>query len=95
MYRAMSFHVMIERGHTAAEPAGRRIRVVLSEIERTGTYTHTLDELTFGARVAWRNAARCIGRLYWRSLRVRDRRTVAAPGRSSAAMPKRVIGPPR
>ena len=34
------------------------------------------DELTFAARVAWRNQARCIGRLYWRSLRVRDCRSV-------------------
>lgn len=34
----------------------------------------TEAELAFGARVAWRNQARCIGRLYWRSLQVRDRR---------------------
>ncbi|PAW63882.1 MAG: hypothetical protein B9S34_13605 [Opitutia bacterium Tous-C1TDCM] len=31
-------------------------------------------ELAFGARVAWRNQARCIGRLHWRSLQVSDRR---------------------
>lgn len=54
-----------------------RLREVRAEIERTGTYTHTLDELTFGARAAWRNSGRCIGRLYWRSLRVRDRRRVS------------------
>lgn len=30
----------------------------------------------FGARAAWRNANRCIGRLYWRSLVVRDKRHV-------------------
>ena len=42
------------------------------EIERTGTYRHTAEELTWGARVAWRNASRCIGRLYWHSLQVRD-----------------------
>jgi len=41
---------------------------------RTGTYAPTADELTFGGRVAWRNSARCIGRFYWRSLRVVDRR---------------------
>lgn len=34
------------------------------------------EELAFAARVAWRNQARCIGRLYWRSLRVRDCRAV-------------------
>jgi nitric-oxide synthase len=35
------------------------------------------EELVFGAKVAWRNQARCIGRLYWRSLLVRDFRDVA------------------
>jgi nitric-oxide synthase, bacterial len=54
----------------------RRLRQVRREIEATGTYRHTPAELTFGARVAWRNSARCIGRLYWHSLRVRDRREV-------------------
>nr|WP_308258054.1 nitric oxide synthase oxygenase [Pseudonocardia lacus] len=60
-------------------PVRRRLHEVLTEIDRTGTYTHTPDELVYGARVAWRNAARCIGRLYWNSLRVRDRRHVHAP----------------
>ncbi|MEW9527735.1 nitric oxide synthase oxygenase [Microbispora sp. NPDC049125] len=60
----------------AAGPVRPRLREVLAEIAQTGTYTHTPDELTFGARVAWRNSGRCIGRLYWRSLRVRDRRHV-------------------
>src|ERR1700722_12498721 len=45
--------------------------------ESPGTYRHTAAELTFAAQVAWRNSARCIGRLYWRSLRVRDRRNVS------------------
>jgi nitric-oxide synthase, bacterial len=53
-----------------------RLAEVRREIAATGTYRHTADELTFAARVAWRNSARCIGRLYWRSLRVRDRREV-------------------
>ncbi|GLW08664.1 nitric oxide synthase oxygenase [Microtetraspora sp. NBRC 13810] len=56
-----------------------RLREVRDEIARTGTYTQTLDEVTFGARVAWRNSGRCIGRLYWKSLRVRDRRRVNTP----------------
>ena len=46
------------------------------EVETVGTYRHTEAELTFGARVAWRNSARCIGRLYWKSLKVRDLRDV-------------------
>jgi nitric-oxide synthase, bacterial len=56
-----------------------RVAAVRAEIDETGTYRHTKAELTFGARVAWRNAARCIGRLYWQSLRVRDRRQVSSP----------------
>ena len=59
-----------------AGPAAPRIAEVLREIDATGTYRHTADELTFGARIAWRNNARCIGRLYWQSLQVRDLRTV-------------------
>ena len=59
-------------------PPERRIRQVRREIEASGTYWHTPAELAFGARVAWRNSSRCIGRLYWRSLQVRDRREVTA-----------------
>jgi len=59
-------------------PPDRRIWQVRREIEASGTYWHTPAELAFGARVAWRNSSRCIGRLYWQSLRVRDRREVTA-----------------
>jgi nitric-oxide synthase len=58
-------------------PPDRRIWEVRREIEMSGTYWHTPAELAFGARVAWRNSSRCIGRLYWRSLRVRDRRELS------------------
>lgn len=53
-----------------------RITAVRAEIAATGTYVQTYDELAFGARVAWRNASRCIGRLYWSNLQVRDLRHV-------------------
>jgi nitric-oxide synthase len=56
-----------------------RWQEIRDEIATTGTYTHTVHELEFGARVAWRNSARCIGRLYWKSLRVRDLRHLRAP----------------
>jgi nitric-oxide synthase, bacterial len=59
-----------------AGPPDRRLWRVRREIETTGTYRHTAEELAFGARVAWRNSSRCIGRMYWHSLRVRDRREV-------------------
>ena len=60
-------------------PVEARLAEVHAEIAATGTYRHTTAELTFGARVAWRNSARCIGRLYWRSLKVRDLREVSEP----------------
>ncbi len=59
-------------------PPDRRLRQVRREIGATGSYRHTPAELEYGARVAWRNSARCIGRLYWKSLRVRDRRAITA-----------------
>jgi nitric-oxide synthase len=58
---------------------GRRLREVREAVEAHGRYEHTPDELAFGARVAWRNSARCIGRLYWRSMTVRDLRRVRHP----------------
>ncbi len=49
---------------------------IASEIQTTGTYIHTKQELEFGARLAWRNSNRCIGRHFWRSLEVRDCRSI-------------------
>ena len=34
----------------------------------------TAEELAWAGRIAWRNQARCIGRLHWRRLHVRDHR---------------------
>ncbi len=39
----------------------------------------SFEELEHGARVAWRNNARCIGRLFWESLEVRDQRHISDP----------------
>jgi nitric-oxide synthase len=74
---AEQFITLFHRENGLGAP-DRRIWQVRREIETSGTYWHTPAELAFGARVAWRNSARCIGRLYWRSLRVRDRREVTA-----------------
>jgi nitric-oxide synthase, bacterial len=73
---AERFVRLFYRENDAGAPEGR-IRQVRREIEATGTYRHIPTELEFGARVAWRNSAKCIGRLYWRSLQVRDRREVS------------------
>lgn len=36
----------------------------------------TSEELAFGAKVAWRNSNKCIGRFFWRSLQVFDARDI-------------------
>ena len=64
-----------ERGQDPKLTSARE-KEVCRELCRTGRYTHTPDELEFGARIAWRNHARCIGRLTWKSLEVNDRRNV-------------------
>ncbi|SDY67247.1 nitric-oxide synthase [Micromonospora pattaloongensis] len=59
-------------------PVEPRLSEVRAQLAETGVYRHTADELSYGAKLAWRNASRCIGRLYWRSLVVLDRRDVTA-----------------
>jgi nitric-oxide synthase len=51
-----------------------RLTEIQSEIEETGAYKQTYEELELGARVAWRNSTRCTGRLHWKTLSVRDMR---------------------
>lgn len=64
----------------------KRLERVRQIIEETGTYTHTEEELTYGARVAWRNSNRCIGRIYWASLKVRDCRHIYRPEDAFASL---------
>ncbi|WP_437289610.1 nitric oxide synthase oxygenase [Sorangium sp. So ce406] len=54
--------------------AEERWRDVRASLEKTGTYAHLPDELAYGARLAWRNSSRCIGRFFWSTLHVRDLR---------------------
>ncbi|XP_030632223.1 nitric oxide synthase 2b, inducible [Chanos chanos] len=51
-----------------------RIEEVAIEIDATGTYHLTAEELAFGAKQAWRNAPRCIGRIQWSNLQMFDAR---------------------
>ncbi|WP_405718338.1 nitric oxide synthase oxygenase [Streptomyces sp. NBC_01537] len=77
---AQDFLLLRHREEPEAGDPGLRLAQVRAEIEATGSYRHTREELVFGARVAWRNSNRCIGRLYWNSLRVRDHRDTADAG---------------
>lgn len=58
------------------EKQSDRISEIKKEINTTGTYTHTPFELDHGAKMAWRNSNRCIGRLLWDTLKVFDARDV-------------------
>jgi nitric-oxide synthase len=82
--RAEQLIMLFHRENPAAGTAGRRIDQIRRQVETDGTYQHTMAELAFAARVAWRNSSRCIGRLYWRSLRVRDRRHVTSAAEIAA-----------
>jgi len=61
-----------ECGPSSVHP--ERFAQIQTQIERSGTYEHTSEELVYGAKVAWRNNTHCIGRLHWKSLVVRDMR---------------------
>jgi nitric-oxide synthase len=66
--------------------SGSRRREIEAEITARGTYHQTFEELEHGARVAWRNNTRCVGRKYWPSLAVRDCRHLESPEEMFAAM---------
>ncbi|MEM9350461.1 MAG: nitric oxide synthase oxygenase [Pseudomonadota bacterium] len=79
----------------ATQPYADRLDEVTKSLRRDGTYSHTTEELAFGARLAWRNSNRCIGRYFWQSLTVRDRRDLPTDFSGSAlaeAVFKEVIG---
>lgn len=57
-----------------------RLAAIEAEIRQTGTYQHTSAELTYGAKLAWRHNTRCIGRLHWQTLAVRDMRHLTSAG---------------
>jgi nitric-oxide synthase, bacterial len=71
-----TFHSESGRGVPAFN---RRWGEVRRSLDRTGTYQHSEEELAFGARIAWRNHGRCIGRIYWESLEVVDCRRLTEP----------------
>ncbi|XP_043233654.1 nitric oxide synthase-like protein [Amphibalanus amphitrite] len=53
---------------------------IQAEVAKTGTYQLTTQELTYGAKMAWRNAYRCIGRIQWNKLTLFDARSVTTAG---------------
>ncbi|XP_050526430.1 nitric oxide synthase, salivary gland isoform X2 [Daktulosphaira vitifoliae] len=68
------YFASIKRSNSPAHTA--RWEQVQQEVLSTGTYQLTETELVFGAKLAWRNASRCIGRIQWAKLQVFDCRSV-------------------
>ncbi|XP_032898999.1 nitric oxide synthase, brain isoform X1 [Amblyraja radiata] len=66
------YYTSIER--YGSEAHIQRMENVTKEIETMGTYQLKDTELIYGAKHAWRNAARCIGRIQWSKLQVFDAR---------------------
>ena len=48
----------------------------LKVLETQQNYNPLPAEIEFASRIAWRNATRCIGRLFWSGLQVRDKRHI-------------------
>mgnify|MGYP002777003173 CR=1 FL=1 len=61
------------------EDKERRWKEIQEEVKATGTYTQTYEELAYGTQVAWRNASKCVGRISWSNMVIRDRRQVTDP----------------
>ncbi|MFF2482532.1 nitric oxide synthase oxygenase [Paenibacillus sp. NPDC058071] len=68
------------------EETVRRLAEVKEAIERDGDYEHTYEELAYGAKLAWRNSNRCIGRLFWQSLHVIDERKLETEDKIADAL---------
>ncbi|WP_100398889.1 nitric oxide synthase oxygenase [Bacillus sp. FJAT-44742] len=68
------------------EQIAGRIKEIKVEIEEKGTYTHSFEELEHGAKMAWRNSNRCVGRLFWESLHVLDKRSLQKEEEIAAAL---------
>ena len=93
--RAAEARTFLEQYHRENELApsicSARIREALRELGQTGHYDHTPEELAFGARVAWRNHARCIGRLFWKGLEVADCRGIVEPDEMASRMADHMV----
>jgi nitric-oxide synthase len=83
---ASDYAFLAEVYGTDSDEAGLRRAVIEAARERGEPAPLTERELTAAGRIAWRNHARCIGRLYWRTLVVRDRRNLVEPDAIAAEL---------
>jgi nitric-oxide synthase len=74
MAQALAYLHLFHQEQKATGHFAARLDLIHKQIAQTGTYWQTAEELVYGAKVAWRNSSRCIGRLHWQHLIVRDLR---------------------
>ncbi|TXK75901.1 nitric oxide synthase oxygenase [Paenibacillus sp. N3.4] len=74
-----------ELGKSAAEIEIRLVEITRA-IQHKGYYEHTLEELEHGAKMAWRNSNRCIGRLFWETLTIKDARHLVTEEQMAEAL---------
>lgn len=63
-------HTFVLFGRFGSKAHMDRLDEVTKEIEASGAYLLKDTELIYGAKHAWRNAARCVGRIQWSKLQV-------------------------
>ena len=80
MAEAMEFLESYARGAAVAGGGGRVARGTGGDRGDRLVPAHPARSWCYGARVAWRQSARCVGRVRWAGLRVRDRRGVTTVG---------------
>uniref|UniRef100_C4TP54 Nitric oxide synthase 1 n=1 Tax=Ambigolimax valentianus TaxID=1338344 RepID=C4TP54_9EUPU len=68
------YYTSIKRNNTQSHH--NRWTEIQESVDQHGTYDLTSAELNFGAKQAWRNAPRCIGRIQWSKLQVFDARHI-------------------
>lgn len=66
----IKFSVRADSCRANSETHAARWAQVQQEIDAGGSYRLTETELVYGAKLAWRNSARCIGRIQWSKLQV-------------------------
>lgn len=64
---------LVHTGRFNSKAHIERLEEVTKEIEATNTYQLRDTELIYGAKHAWRNASRCVGRIQWSKLQVSKR----------------------
>ncbi|KAK1792259.1 hypothetical protein P4O66_012215 [Electrophorus voltai] len=69
-----TLHLNADKSRCGSKAHMDRLEEVKKEIESSGTYQLKDTELIYGAKHAWRNAARCVGRIQWSKLQVFDAR---------------------